>query len=187
MSHGRDTSPKAYGVVGAFQTPEALLEAAEKVKAEGYTKMDAYSPIPVEGILDVIGGRDDRLGWIVAGAGATGFLAGTFLQVWTSTVAYAHNVGGKPLISAPMFFPVSYESTILFAAGAATFGMIALNGLPKPHQPVFNAEAMVRASQDRFVLCVEATDPKYDEPKIEALLQSLGAEQVESVRTSEGY
>jgi hypothetical protein len=102
-------------------------------------------------------------------------------------MAYSHNVGGKPLDSWPMFFPVTYECTILLASFGATFGMIALNGLPKPHQPVFNAEAMVRASQDRFVLLIEASDPNFDETKAKAFMQTLDPESVESVYTSEGY
>ena len=91
------------------------------------------------------------------------------------------------MISWPMFFPVLYECTILFAAFGATFGMIALCGLPKPHQPIFNAESFARASQDRFVLCIEAEDALYEEKAVTQFLENAGAESIESVMTTEGY
>ena len=120
--HGRDTSPKPYGVVAAFLTPEQLLAAAKRSKQAGYNNMDAYSPIPVEGLVDVIEWRDDKLGWMVFFGGLFGITAGITLEWWVSTTAYAHNAGGKPLFSLPAFLPVFYECTILFSAFAATFG-----------------------------------------------------------------
>lgn len=208
MSHGRDTSSKPYGVVCDFETPEELLEAAKAVREAGYRDVDAYSPLPVHGLTDVLEWKDDRLGWIVFLGGVKGFLVGYALQIWTGAGGfgtqqefmqipswfqntglgpYAHNVGGKPLISTLAFFPPAYELTILFAAFGAVFGMLALNGLPKPHHPILNAECMGRASSDRFVLCVEATDPRYDEDTIETLMRGLNPVSVERVMTSEGY
>lgn len=201
MSHGRDTSPKQYGVVAEFASGEALLSAAKFMRESGYRDMDAYSPIPVHGLTDVIDWKDDRLSWIVFGGGLTGFLAGYGLEWWTSNginlsstalqvnglLPYAHNVGGRPLNSWPAFFPPAYELTILFAAFGATFGMIALNKLPKPHHPIFNAGSMKRASADRYILCIEATDPRYDEDKIASLLDETKPLSVERVMTSEGY
>ena len=187
MSSPFHNDARPYGVVGSFTTPEALLAATQKASDSGYRKMEAYSPIPIEGLVEALKFEDNRLGWLVFGGGVTGAAAGAGLEVWSSTLAYAHNVGGKPLISWPMFFPVLYECTILFAAFGATFGMIALSGLPKPHQPIFNAESFARASQDRFVLCIEADDAKYDEATVTAFLKEQGAESVESVMTTEGY
>lgn len=187
MSHGRDTSPKPYGVVAAFKSPDELLAAAKKTNAAGYRSVDAYSPIPVEGLVEAIDWKDDKLGWLVFGGGFAGITVGLGLEWWASVIAYPHNVGGKPLFSLPAFLPVFYECTILFAAFAATFGMLALNKLPQPHHPIFNAAAGVRASQDRFVLCIEATDPLFDRAKVEQFMNTLGAETVEYVETSEGY
>ena len=187
MSHGRDTAPKPYGVVASFETPEQLLNAAKKANAAGYRELDAYSPIPVEGLIDAIEWKDDRLGWLVFLGGFVGIASGLALEWWVSTSAVAVNVGGKPLFSLPAFLPVFYECTILFASFAATFGMLALNKLPMPHHPVFNSEGGVRASQDRFVLCIEAKDPQYDRAKVEDFLRSLGPVQIEYVETSEGY
>lgn len=179
--------PEPYGVVGSFTTPEGLLAATQKASDKGYRKMEAYSPIPVEGLTDALKFKDNRLGWVVFLGGIVGGCSGLALEVWSSTQAYAHNVGGKPLISWPMFFPVLYECTILFAAFGATFGMIGLCGLPKPHQPIFNAESFARASQDRFVLCIEAQDAMYDESEVRAFLEEQGAEDIESIMTTEGY
>lgn len=187
MSHGRDTSPKPYGFVASFESAEALLAAAKKANAAGYRSVDAYSPIPVEGLTDAIGWDDNLLGWLVFGGGLTGIGVGLSLEWWVSTMAYAHNVGGKPLFSLPAFLPVFYECTILFSAFAATFGMLALNGLPRPHHPIFNSEAGQRASQDVFALCIEASDPLFDKDKVKSFMDSLGADKVEYVETSEGY
>ncbi|MCA0360442.1 MAG: DUF3341 domain-containing protein [Armatimonadetes bacterium] len=201
MSHGRDNSSKPYGVVAEFETSEELIEAAKAARAAGYKDIDGYSPIPVHGLTDAMEWKDDKLGWVVFIHGVGGFLAGYLLQWWTSQginvsntalqvnglLPYPHNVGGKPLFSIPAFFPPAYELTILFAAFGAVFGMFAFNGLPKPHHPIFNAAAMTRASSDRYVLCVEATDPRYDEDAIETFLHSLKPLSVERVMTSEGY
>ncbi len=187
MSHGRDTSSKAFGVVAEFETPEALLDATVKTRAQGYRDMDAFSPIPVHGLVEAMEFKDDRLGPIVFVHGILGFCVGMGLEFWVSKIAYPHNVGGKPLFSLPAFVPVAFECTILFAAAGAVMGMFALNGLPKPHHPVFNAAAMVRASQDRFVLLVEATDPRYNEEEVSSFFRSLNPLSVERVRTSEGY
>jgi len=187
MSSEWHSDAKQYGVLGSFTTPEDLLAATQKASDAGYRKMEAYSPIPIDGLTEALKYDDSRLGWITFGGGLTGLLTGIGLEIWSSTQAYAHNVGGKPLISWPMFFPVMYECTILFAAFGATFGMIALCGLPKPHQPIFNAESFARASQDRFVLCIEADDAIFDMKTTTEFLKSLGAEDVEEVMTSEGY
>ncbi len=186
MSH-HDNGPKLYGMVASFKTSEELLEATNAAREAGYQKMEAYSPVPIEGMVEALNWRDDKLGWVVFVMGIFGAAAGLGLEWWTSTQAYAHNVGGKPLMSWPMFFPVLYECTILFAAFGATFGMIGMCGLPKPHQPIFNAQAMMRASQDRFVLCIEAADPMYDEVAVQSLFQKFSPEEIETVMTSEGY
>jgi hypothetical protein len=158
MSHGRDTEPKPYGIVGAWETGEELIEAAKAAKEAGFTKMEGYSPIPVHGLLDVIGGRDDSLHFVALGAGLVGAATGLLLQMgtsgallpwveslplqvqsiinpaWLQTImVYEHNVGGKPPATWPMFVPVIFECTILFAAFATVGTMLAKNGLPQPH------------------------------------------------------
>ncbi|MCG9896265.1 MAG: DUF3341 domain-containing protein, partial [Fimbriimonadaceae bacterium] len=99
-------------------------------------------------------------------------------------------VGGKPNFlpdAMPAYVPVTFELTILLAGLTAAGAMLALNGLPKPHHPVFNAEAMTRASQDGFILCIEADDPNYDPARVVDFLESLNPKSVEVIQTSEGY
>lgn len=201
MSHGRDTSPKPYAVVAEFSDSDQLLEAARKTREAGYRDMDAYTPLPVHGLTDVMEWVDDRLGWVVFFGGIAGFIGGYLLQWWVSQgvpvsntalqvnglLPYPHNVGGKPLFSLPMFFPPAYELTILIASFGAVFGMLGLNGLPKPHHPISNAACMARASSDRYVLAVEATDPRYDEDELVRFMGTLNPLSVERVLTSEGY
>lgn len=187
MSHGRDSASKPYGVLAEFETSEQLLEVARAAKDAGYEKMDAYSPIPVHGLAEILGHKDERLHWFVFAAGVMGALAGLGIQAWISTVDYPWNVGGRPFFSLPSFVPVTFEATVLFAAGAATVLLFALSGLPKPHHPIFNGSAFHRASQDRYFLCIEADDAKYGEASATEFLESFGPNSIEPIYTSEGY
>lgn len=173
MSHGIvvDTSP--YALVAEFETPEQLVAAAERAREAGYRKMDAYSPFPVHGLSDAIGFHDQKIPWTVFAGGLTGLFAGYSLQWYTATIDYPLNVGGKPFNSIPAFVPVTFETTILFAAFGAFFGMLAMNGLPKPYHSIFNTPGFERASQDRFFLAIESKDAKFDSSETRTFLQTL--------------
>jgi len=165
-----------------FEDATALVAAARRTYDDGYRKFDAFSPFPIHEIFSAMHLEDRRVPWLVLGGGVTGMLAGLGLQVWVSAVAYPLNVGGRPYLSWPMFVPVTFELTILFAAFAAVFGMFILNGLPMPYHPVFNVPRFVaRASQDGFFLAIEAGDPKFDRHGTGKFLQSLGAKEVNDV------
>ena len=151
-----------YGMTAEFETPEALMDAAENARLAGYKKMDAYSPFPIHGLSDAIGFKSVAVPYIVFIGGFCGTIFGYTLEWWTSVVDYPLNVGGKPFNSLPAFIPIMYEATILWAALSAFFGMWALNGLPKPYHSIFNAPGFERASQDRFFLAIEAADGRYD-------------------------
>ena len=170
--------PTTYGLMAEFDTSGSLVEAARRAHAEGYRKMDAYSPVPIEELHDALHMHDERLPKIVLGGGIIGALAGYGLQYWVSTNAYPLNIGGRPLHSWPMFIPVTFETTILFAALSAVLGMLALNGLPQPFHPVFNVPRFALASRNRFFLCIEARDPKFSLDKTRQFLESLGAREV---------
>ena len=172
MAHA-DTTPTLHGLMAEFETPAALVAAAERARLEGYRRLDAYSPIPIEELNEALGLRRTRLPRIVLAGGILGGLAGYGLQYWSQVIAYPLEVGGRPLHSWPHFIPVTFETTVLGAALSAFIGMWALNGLPQPYHPVFNVPAFARASVDRFFLCIEATDPKFDRHATWTFLESL--------------
>ncbi len=172
-----------YGMVAEFSSEAQIVNAAKKTRAEGYNRIEAYTPLPVHGLAEIIGLdiKDTLLPWIIFLAGVSGMIAGFGLEWWVNLIEYPLNVGGRPLNSWVQFIPISYECTILFAAGAAVVGMLALNGLPRPHHPIFNANRFERASNDRFFLCIEATDAKFDIKRTAAFLTSLDAIHVSEV------
>jgi hypothetical protein len=162
-----------YGVMAEFDNPEMLCASAGRAHEAGYRRMDAYSPFPIEGLAEVIGFKPTQLPLIVLIGGILGCIGGFYLQYWTSVIDYPMLIGGKPYNSWPAFIPVTFETTILGAALAAVLGMLALNGLPMPYHPVFNVERFALASRDRFFLCIEATDPKFDRKDTVDFLRSL--------------
>src|SRR5437868_5339980 len=151
-----------YGLMAEFDDPNHLVLAARQAHEAGYRCMDAYSPMPIEELHEALGSHHTKLPLIVLIGGITGCIGGYALQWWSSTMAYPLNVGGRPFHSWPAFIPVTFECTILVAALAAVFGMLALNGLPQPYHPVFNVARFALASRNRFFLCIEARDAKFD-------------------------
>ena len=173
--------PPVYGLLAEFESPEALVHAAHCVHAQGYRRYDAYSPFPVEGLTEALGQRPTRLPLVVLIGGVLGGLGGYLLQYWSMAVNYPLNVGGRPLNSWPLFIPVTFECTVLGAALAAVVGMLALNGLPMPYHPLFHVERFALATRDRFFLCIEARDRKFDRAATARFLQSLQAREVSDV------
>src|SRR3974377_838111 len=149
-----------YGLLAEFDSPESLLAAARRAHQEGYRRLDAYTPLPVEGLSEAIGFHRTRVPLIVLLGELTGFIGVFLLQFWIAAIYYPINVAGRPLNSWPSFIPVTFELTVLVAALSAVLGMLALNGLPQPYHPVFNVERFALASRDRFFLAIESRDPK---------------------------
>ena len=172
MEHGA-TAPAAYGLMAEFDTPTALVEAATQARLAGYRRMDAFSPIPIEELSEALGLRRTRLPLLVLLGGIAGGLGGYGLEWWASTIAYPMNVGGRPFHSWPQFIPVTFETTVLGAALTCFVGMWALNRLPQPYHPVFNVPAFARASSDRFFLCIESGDPRFERDATWRFLESL--------------
>jgi len=166
-------SQRLHGLLAEFDTAEQLLAAAARVRAAGYRQMDAYSPFPVPGLSEAVGFKRTILPALVLLGGLTGAAVGFGMQYYISVIDYPLNIGGRPLNSWPQFIPVTFELAVLFAAGTAVLGMLALNGLPKPYNPLFNVERFALASHDRFFLAIEASDPQFDAVKTRQLLESL--------------
>jgi hypothetical protein len=173
--------PSIYGLMAEFDTPEELLSAAKRAHVEGYRRMDAHTPFPVEGLSEAIGFHHTSLPLLVLIAGVVGAVVGFASQYYVTVFDYPLNVGGRPLNSWPSYIPITFEVTILFAALTAVIAMIALNGLPMPYHPVFNVAAFARASRDRFFLCIEAADPRFDREGTRQFLVGLNAREVSEV------
>ena len=172
---------RVYGLMAEFEDATALVAATERAHAAGYRRMDAYSPFPIEELHHAMGSPHSKLPLIVLIGGVVGCLGGFLLQYWASAIAYPINVGGRPFNSWPAFIPVTFECTILGAALSAVLGMLALNGLPMPYHPVFNVPRFALASRNRFFLCIEARDRKFDLEKTRAFLESLSPREVSTV------
>jgi hypothetical protein len=163
-----------YGLLAEFSGPDELKAAARRSYAEGYRRMDAYSPLPIDGLSEALGFHHTAVPLIVLAAGLAGCFGGFAMQYWISVVSYPINVGGRPLNSWPAFIPVTFELTILIASFASLFGMLALSGLPMPYHPVFNVPRFAQATRDRFFLAIEATDPHFERESTLRFLESLG-------------
>ncbi|MBA2647320.1 MAG: DUF3341 domain-containing protein [Pyrinomonadaceae bacterium] len=164
-----------------FDDPTAVVAAAEKVYEAGYRRIDAFSPYPIEALSEAVGVHSTKMPLIVLIGGILGGLGGYLMQYYVHVIDYPLNVGGKPFHSWPSFIPVTFELTILGAAVGAVFGMLALNGLPEPYHPVFNAPNFALASRDRFFLLIESLDPKFDHDETANFLKSLGSHEVTDV------
>ena len=165
-----------------FDNPTDIVAAAERTYQEGYRRIDALSPYPIEALSEAIGVHHTKMPLIVLIGGIIGCLGGYLMQYYVHVIEYPLNVGGKPLHSWPAFIPITFETTVLGAALGAVFGMLALNGLPEPYHPVFNTPNFALASRDRFFLLIEATDPKFDREATANFLRSLGPREVNDVQ-----
>ena len=175
------TDQDVYGVLAEFAHPGDLYHVAEATRDAGYKHFDTHSPFPIHGMDDAMGIRPSILGPIVFGGTVTGLLAGVLLQWWTGGVDYPINIAGKPFFALESSVPVIFELTILFSALAAVVGMLALNGLPRPYNPLFYSERFRKASDDGFFLHIAASDALFDEQDVEAFLKDHGAVYTETI------
>lgn len=171
-------SAESFGLLAEFVSPDELVEASARVYDAGYRDFEAYSPMPVEGLSEAVGFPRSRMPLIVLVGGVVGCLVGYGMQYYLTVIEYPLNVGGRPLNSWPSFIPVTFELTVLFAALSAVLGMLAMNGLPRPHHPLFGVRQFDRATQDRFFLCIRRTDTLFHERTTEEFLKRLGANEV---------
>lgn len=174
-----------YGILAEFRNPKELLDAAEAVEQSGYKKFDTYAPFPIHGMEKAMNLNDSRVGWITLGGALVGFFGALGLMIWVMGYEYPMNISGKPFINIPIYVPITFELTVLLSAFAATFGMIAVNNLPRLYNPLFNSERFKKASDDGFFICIEAGDVLFSEEKVESLFDGEGATYVEKIYESE--
>ena len=168
-----------YGLLAEYRDPGALLHAAEQVRKAGYRYFDTHTPFPIHGMDRAMGLSNSKVGFITFGGGLTGLAAAYLLQWWTGGVDYPLNIGGKPFFAVEPSIPIMFELTVLLAALATVAGMLALNGLPRPYNPLFYSKNFARATDDGFFLHIAATDRRFDRAATEALLREAGATNVE--------
>ncbi len=174
--------PELYGLLAEFHSPEEIVKAARAVREAGYREVDAYTPYPMEEVLDALHLHRTHVPRLALAGGVVGLVGGFALQYWSSVVEYPMNVGGRPFLSWPAFIVPTFETTVLGAAFATVIGMLLLNGFPQPYHPVFNVKSFATASRDRFFLCIESRDPKFDVRRTGELLRGLGASEVSEVQ-----
>jgi len=170
------------GLLAEYDSPAALMHAAEKFRDAGYRRWDVFSPYPVHGMDDAMGLGNSKVGWFTFIGGLSGYTLGMIMIWWMNAYDYPLGVGGKPLFSPIFSFPVAYECTILLGAFGSLGGMFILNKLPKHYNPLFKKERFSKATHDAFFLFVETADPKYSDTETRKLLESTGIKQIEEVR-----
>lgn len=170
---------RTQGILGEFENPHTLVEAAHAVRTEGYRFFDAHSPFPIHGMDRAMGLGSSKLGYIVFGMGITGAALGYLMQWWMGAVDYPMIISGKPFFSIEPSVPIIFELMVLFSALGAVGGMLALNRLPRPHHPLFSSERFASVSDDGFFLHIEARDPRFRPAETGEFLKQLGARHVE--------
>jgi Protein of unknown function (DUF3341) len=172
--HGHGApAPTIYGILAEFPDADSLVAAANRVREAGYRRADAYAPFPVHGLAEALRSRRTRVPMLTLAGGLFGACGGFFMLWYANTQCYIINVGGRPLNSWPAFIPITFEMGVLFAALSTVVGLIALNGLPMPYHPLFNVPSFTGASKDRFFLCIESADRKFDLLKTRQFLTDL--------------
>lgn len=170
-----------FGVLAEFSGADTLLSAVDKVQKAGYKKYDSYSPFPIHGMDKKMGLGRSPLGYMIGISGAFGLIGITIFIWWASVVDYPLVISGKELFSFQAFVPPIFAITILASAVMATFGMIALNGFPRLHNPLFNSKRFAQSTDDCFFVCIEADDPSFDLEGTIDFLKSVGAVSVEVI------
>lgn len=181
MSDATQQTVGTYGLMAEFDSPKGLVAACEAAREAGYSKLDAYTPYPIEAVWEALGHHKSKLPLLVFLGGLTGAVGGFLFQYWASVHAYPMNVGGRPFNSWVAFIIPSFEMMILLAAFAAVLGMFILNGLPMPYHPAFNVERFAQASRDRYFLLIGKVDPRFDQVQTRRFLEGLAPVEVADV------
>lgn len=162
---------RVMGMVVAFATPEKLLEEVRRVREAGFSRVRAYTPYPVKGLSEALGIRNVKMVLVMFIGGVCGCAGGYYLQWWINVIDFPLNSGGRPYHSWPAFVPPTYECTILLASLTGFFAMLTANGLPRIADPIFTAPHIDKATRDRFLLYISATDPRFDPNDTPALFK----------------
>ena len=187
MTTIKSTTAPLYAIGVEFESARDLYHAAEKVRDAGYKQWDTFSPFPIHGMDEAMGLGKSWLSALVFIGGLTGFTLAVVMEFGTSCFLYPLVVAGKPtnVMTIPAFFPIMFELTILFSALTATFGMLALNGLPRWNHPIFNWDRFKKVTEDKFFIAIEADDKKFSLQETSSFLSSLGGNHVTAIHQDE--
>jgi hypothetical protein len=177
----KEPEKRVAGLLAEYDSPGAVMYAAEVMRDAGYTRWDVHTPFPVHGMDRAMGLKPTPLGWFSFLGGLTGGSLGLLMQWWMNGIDYPLNIGGKPAFTMPSSVPVAYELTILLTAFATLFGMFGLNRLPQLYHWAFHSKRFKRVTDDRFFITVEAEDPKFSPEKTGELLEKTHPTSVEII------
>lgn len=172
---------KVYGIMAEYADPTAIIHAAERVRDAGYKRWDVYAPFAIHGMDEAMGVKRTRLPLLVAAIALGTAGLGFFFEWWVSAGAYPMVVQGKPYGAWQPLIPITFEFGVLGTAFTSLLGMLAFNGLPRLHHPLLKKERFLRVGDDRYIVCIEARDEKFDPKGTRKLLESAGATSVELV------
>jgi hypothetical protein len=176
-----DASKKIIAVLAEYESATALFRAAKKMRNAGFKKFDCHSPFPIHGMDKAMGLKRSPLGWMVGLAAIAGTSGALALQWWTSTIDYPLVISGKPLFSFQAYVPITFAVGVILSAAMALIGMLALNGLPRYHHPIFYSDRFAKASSDGFFISVTSDEPNFDPDKTKALLEHAGGTNTEFI------
>ncbi|MDX2114429.1 MAG: DUF3341 domain-containing protein [Planctomycetota bacterium] len=183
-AHESGAGGPLWGVVAEFPNPGVLLHAAEKVRDAGFKRWDVYAPVPVHGMPEAMGLKHSKVTVIMGFMAAAGCTTALLMQWWMGEVDYPIVTAGKPLFAWEQATPIVFELSVLFSAFGAVFGMLILNLLPRWNHPLFSKQRFLRVSDDRFMIAIEASDPRFSEQSVRELLASLGGTHIDRVEES---
>ena len=164
-------------IIGLFDDDEILLNAVKAVRKAKEKIHDVLTPFPVHGLDVALGLKDSRLHTVGFVAGFAGALLALSFIIWTNTVSYPTNFGGKPLLSLPSYIPIAFEVTVLSASVTMVVAFFVRCGLS-----VFKAPKIYddRITDDRMAMIFSVTEETTEEQisKIKSLLLENGAVEV---------
>jgi len=123
-----------------------------------------------------------KLGFVTLAAGLGGTILALLMMGWMMGIDYPIVIGGKPFFPLPAFIPITFEITVLIATlttvGALLFFFFKL---PNNRHPLHDTNYMKKVSSDKYGICIEADDPKFDLEEVKSLLQSLNSSVIEPI------
>lgn len=166
------------GILALYDGPQGVLEAARATRDKGYVRWDVFTPFPVHGMDEAMGLGRSRVPWITFFAGLAGALCGLGIQLFTMTVSWPQNYGGKPFLAWPSFVPITFETTVFFAGIATAVGSLLVGGVLRPRKRKLDPSI----TNDRFAVFIDAADPKFDEAASRALLEQFEPVEIRLVK-----